>query len=603
MVDTDLLEAIARLPTVAHPTPAPDGDALAFYWDDSGRNELYLRDLDSGRVERISDGEVPRDATMPLYWSGDGERVFYHRDDGGDEQYDLYAADRDGNHEPVVELDGQNRILDTGPDGRFLLFASTAPGQLNLHRYDAETGDVDQLTDHEAPVYGATFSPDADRVAYFLPDTSNLDNYRTRVVAADGSDGRDLEFGTDDSESAVADWHPDGDRLLVGDDASGVHRVGVYDLADDTVDWLSPGEHPEHADAFSPDGRRVVGTRNRDAAAVPVVYDLADGTGRELDLPLGFTHHVSMGSGAAPFVDETAVVLRHETAADRPTVLRYDLATDEHETLHEPEYGDLDPETFVDADYVTFESADGWEIGGLLYDTGERPSSGVVEVHGGPHFQSMRRFNVYVQFLVGQGYTVLRPNYRGSTGRGREFKRAIRGDWGGKEQADIAAAGRWLQSRDWIDEDRVAVLGGSYGGYSAYCQLVQYPTLWTAAVPWVGITDLHALYEEDMPHFKTTLRQQMGDPEENHDRWRERSPVEHVANVERPFCVVHGVNDPRCPVSQARLFRDAVEEELGWTAGEEFAYHELDEEGHGSSDQDQKVRTFRYVADFLDDRV
>ncbi|WP_121820636.1 S9 family peptidase [Halostella salina] len=602
MADSDRLEAIARLPTVAHPTPSPDGDTLAFYWDESGRNELYLRDLDTGAVTRISDGEVPRDATMPLFWAGDGERVFYHRDDGGDEQYDLYAADRDGDHEPVVELDGQNRVVDTGPDGRVLLFLSTAPGQLNLHRYDAETGAVDQLTDREVPVYDGGLSPDGDRVAYFTPDPENLDNYRAWVADADGSDARELAFGTDDSESAVVDWHPDGDRLLVGDDESGVHRIGVYDLADDAVRWLSPGDHPESADAFTPDGSRVVGTRNRDAATVPVVYDVADGTGRELDLPLGFTHPVSMGSTADPFVDD-ALVLRHETAADRPAVLRYDLSTDESETLHEPEYGDFEPDDFVDAEYVTFDSEDGLEVGGLLYDSGERPSPGVVEVHGGPHFQSQRRFNVHVQFLVSEGYTVLRPNYRGSTGRGREFKRAIRGDWGGKEQADIAAAGRWLKARDWVDADRVAVMGGSYGGYAAYCQLVQYPTLWAAAVPWVGITDLHALYEEDMPHFKTTLRQQMGDPEANHDLWRERSPVEHVGNVERPFCVVHGVNDPRCPVSQARLFRDAVEDELGWTAGREFAYHELDEEGHGSSDQDQKVRTFRHIADFLDERV
>jgi dipeptidyl aminopeptidase/acylaminoacyl peptidase len=89
-----------------------------------------------------------------------------------------------------------------------------------------------------------------------------------------------------------------------------------------------------------------------------------------------------------------------------------------------------------------------------------------VMVHGGPHFRASKRFNLYVQFLVSRGYAVFQPNYRGSTGRGRSFEHAIHGDWGGMEQADVAAGGRWLMDRAWVDADRVAVFGGSYGGYS-----------------------------------------------------------------------------------------------------------------------------------------
>jgi len=604
VTDEALLEAVARLPTVSQPTPSPSGDAVAFVWDDTGRNELHRTDLDTGETTQLSDGELPRSTALPLLWSEDGERVYYHRDDAGDEQFDLCTADRDGRHETVVDAAGQNRLLAT--DGDDLLFASTAGGQLNLHRYDADAGEQRQLTDRDRPIYGATPSPSGDRIAVTGVHPEDLDGHEAVLVDRDGGRERALDLGDASSESAAADWHPDGDRLLVGDDSTGVHRVGVYDLADDSVDWLSDGTDPEQAAAVSPDGRYALATRMRDASAVPVVYDLETGDGRELDLPNGVTWACGMGAIADPFVDDSTVVFTHQTAAERPSAITYDLASDEATTVQPADYGDLDPDTFVDATYHTYEAPDGTEIGGLLYEPDREDGEavpGVVQVHGGPHWQSMRRFNTTVQFLATQGYAVFRPNYRGSTGRGREFKHAIRGDWGGAEQDDIAAAGRWLAARDGVDADRVGITGASYGGYSAYCQLVQQPDLWDAVVARVGITDLHALYEEDMPHFKTSLRQAMGDPEENRDLWRDRSPVEHVEHAEAPLCVVHGVNDPRCPISQARIFRDALESERGWTAGEEFEYHELGAEGHGSADQEQKVRTFELLGSFLDDRL
>ena len=94
----------------------------------------------------------------------------------------------------------------------------------------------------------------------------------------------------------------------------------------------------------------------------------------------------------------------------------------------------------------------------------------------------------------------------------------------------------------------------------------------------------------------------MGDPEENYELWRDRSPIEHVENLERPICIVHGVNDPRCPIEQARLFRDALLER-GWTEGEAFEYTELGAEGHGSTDIDQKIRKFELLGDFLERRL
>ena len=607
-------EDLARLPDFYHPTVSPDGTLVAYYYDGSGRNELHLLDLETGERRQLSDGEVPRDARWHIEWSGAGERVFFHRDEDGDEQNDVYAIDLDGTVEPVVEIDGQAFALDTSTDGRYLLYASDSGEQLNLYRHDLDIGETEQLTAYDRPVQHGIFSPDGDRVAYAANKSDNLENLDACVMAADGSDKRRLDVGGDGTTCRPIDWHPDGDQLLLFDDSRDLARAGVYDLATDEVEWLGDESAEERAAAFGPDGDLVFASRVREAAVMPVAFDRRTGESRELAVPEGV-----VGLDRGNVTDDGDLVFKHTTASERPALLGYDLETDETTTLLEPEYGDLDPSTFVDAEYVTYESPGvdglrpsaretespgGLEIGALCYDSGRRPSPAVVMVHGGPHSASLRSFDKYVQFLVSEGYTVLQPNYRGSIGRGREFKDAIHGDWGGKEQADIAAGARWLADREWIDEDRIAVFGRSYGGYSAYVQLVTYPDLWAASVAWVGITDLHALYEESMAHFQAALEEQLGDPEDNADLWRERSPVTHVENAKAPVFIVHGVNDVRCPISQARLFRDALEAR-GWEEGHDadFEYLELGAEGHGSTDADHRLYTFEAVGDFLDRRV
>lgn len=606
------LESIASLPEFYHPTVSPDGSKVAFYYDGSGRNELYLLDRESAEYHQVTDGEVPRDATWWIRWDASGETVLFHRDEAGDEQNDIYASTLNGDAKEVLSVDGQGMLVDVDDDT--VLYQSDEGRQMNLYRFDRATGEHTQLTEYAQPVRGGVFSPSGDRIAYVANESDRLENTDVYVMAADGSDPRRIDLGTDGSETSVADWFPDDERLLVSDNAEDLRRVGIYDLTAEEVEWLGPHEAEESAVAVSPDGRRALVTRTRRAATVPVVYDLDSGHWRELAVPAGVASF--HGAGGRAYADDSTVVFSHSTTNRRKRLLEYNLDDDDYRVLLDAEYGGVDPEVFVEAEYVSYESSGAWEdsetydIGALLYDPRDGPARenedssvpAVVFPHGGPHAQTQRGFDVYTQFLVSRGYAVLRPNYRGSTGRGRTFKHAVHGDWGGDEQADIADGGRWLMDRNWIDADRVAVFGGSYGGYSVYSQLTQYPDLWTTGVAWIGITDLHRLYEEDMPHFQHALRTQMGDPEENDDMWRERSPIEHVDALERPILIIHGVNDPRCPIEQARLFRDALDDR-GWVESEDYEYVELGEEGHGSTDIQQKIRAFEHLDEYLDRRL
>jgi dipeptidyl aminopeptidase/acylaminoacyl peptidase len=629
--DTDVLEALASLPTLAHPTVSPDGSEVAFYYDDTGRNELHVLDLETGEREQWSDGEVPRNARWFVEWSADGDAVYFHLDENGDEQNDVHRITRDGDVEPVVEMDGQAMLHDVGEDGETLLVGSSRDGQMNVYRHDLEAGETTKVTDYDRAVWSSHLSPDGERIAYSTNETDDFDNkdvYVANVAQGatgsrpgadddvDGSNARNLEVGDVGAESMPVDWGPDGDRLLVTDNTPDLSRIGVYDLETDDVTWYGSDEYEEGGQFFTEDGDRIVGLRQRDAVSMPVVYDVETGESEEFDLPDGVA---GFGMAGDASIAANRVAVTHNTPTTRTELLAYDLDTGETETLVEPEYGPFSPAEFADAEYLTVES-DGvpetpaeavdhdpyetFDIGALLYDSGERPSPLVVNPHGGPRHRDTKSFDLYTQVLASMGFSVLKVNYRGSTGRGREFVEELIDDWGGAEQGDVAtAAEHVLDARNWLDSDRVVVFGGSYGGYSAYWQAVQYPDLYDASVAWIGLTDLDDMYENTMPHFRTELMEKyLGTPDENPELYRERSPVEYVENVDAPMFLVHGVNDRRVPVSQARIFRDALDD-AGYADGDDYEYEELGEEGHASSDQDQKLRMFRLLEDFLDRRI
>ncbi|MFC6954287.1 S9 family peptidase [Halorubellus litoreus] len=627
--DDDTLEALASLPEFYHPTVSPDGDRIAFYHDETGRNELYVLDVESGERTQVSDGNVPENAMYPIAWDADGDRVFFHRDqDDGDEQNDIYAITLDGDVDLVVETDGQTNLQDVSPDGSRLLYSTTATGQMNLHVHDVATGESTQLTAYDRPASFGQFSPDGDRVAYRTNERDDLDNedpYVASLAALDADrdegvapaggedagasgdgdaavDAHRLDVGDVGAETTIADWFPSGDAVLLSDDSEDTTRPGVYDLESGSVTWYGSPDREEVPAFVLPDGDGFLARRARDCAEVAVHYERDDtDAATELDLLEGVARFPGSSADDGVLADGR-VLVTHETPTTRQRLLAHDLDADASDSLVDAEYGRFDPDDFAPCDVVTYESTDGLDIEALVYDSGERPSPAIVMVHGGPSAAESRRFNARVQFLVDEGYTVMLPNYRGSTGRGREFKHRINGDWGGMEQVDVAEAGRWLKRRDWVDAERVAVYGGSYGGYSTYMQLVQRPGFWSAGAAFVGMTDLELLYEKSMPHFQSYLEQLVGDPDEDADLYRDRSAITHVDDMEDPLLMVHGVNDPRCPISQARTFRDALLER-GWEEGEEFEYVELGEEGHTSTDADHKIRTFRLTADFFDRRL
>jgi dipeptidyl aminopeptidase/acylaminoacyl peptidase len=556
--------------------------------------------------------------------------VFFHLDEGGNEQNDIYAVTRDGRVKAVVEIEGQAIISDISSDSSRILFLSSRDGQMNIYSYDINSGDLIKLTEYNQAAYGAIFSPDCNQIAYGANETDEHDNGDVYVMDDSGTDKRNLEIGAVGAEAVPNDWDLDGSRLLVTDNTPDLARTGVYNLTTDEVQWLGDDTYNEEGIEFL-DSERVLISRSRDVITMPVVYDLTTGNRRELNLPDGEAYVSSQSLNGSKLTDGR-IVLTHTTPTSRTDLLAYDLDSDEYEVLIEAEYGPFEPNSFTDAKYFKIESNgipettqravdhdpyETLEIGCLLYDSGERPSPLVVNPHGGPQARDTMSFDIFTQGLVACGFTVLQVNYRGSTGRSRAFIEELHDDWGGAEQGDIATAAEHLLNYDWIDEDHVVIFGVSYGGYSAYWQSVQFPDIYDAIVAWNGLTDLVNMYEDTRSEFtKELIQKYLGDPDENPDLYEERSPVTHVENVDSPLLIVHGVNDSRVPVSQGRIFRDALID-AGYIKGQiptvnpdkpdatagEFEYRELSGEGHTSTDQKQKLRFFQILRNFLERRT
>lgn len=592
------LEELVSLPNFYFPTVSYDRRKIAFYWDKTGTMELYVMDAQpSAEPRQISHGEVPRAVRAGFCWTRDDRKIVFAKDKDGDEQHNLWLIDVEtGQAEQLTDNpDAQEYPVEVGPDNRTLLVLTDLVGQLNLYAFDLETRQYTRLTDYANPVFKAKWSPDGQRIVYAASESSNLKNADIYLMNADGSDKRRIVSLKDGSNDQFSDWSSDGRYISVVTDFFGGDRVGLYDTGSGALRWLSPEDKIVYGGTFSPDSRRLLAMLNEHATINTIVYNVETGEQEPVALPPGMSYN-------ADWLDNDRFMVNIMTDVSRPELRDYRLDNDASSTLLPAVYGSIDPAWFTPLEYVSYQSADGLTIYANLYRPRHlepgRKYPAMVEIHGGPTAQFFRGFDPYAQFLADNGYIVIQPNPRGSTGYGVAFRDMALMDWGGKDLDDIEGAALYLKSLPEVDPERIGVWGGSYGGYMTFMAVTKKPHLWKAAMAWVGITDLKKLYDSSMEHFKYYLRQQMGDPETNADLWADRSAINFAHQLTAHLLIVHGVNDPRCPVEQARIFRDRLLE-LGKVEGRDFEYIELGEEGHGSTDIAQKTRMARLVLDYF----
>jgi dipeptidyl aminopeptidase/acylaminoacyl peptidase len=263
--------------------------------------------------------------------------------------------------------------------------------------------------------------------------------------------------------------------------------------------------------------------------------------------------------------------------------------------------GWIKPEQMVPMHPVDFTARDGTEIHGYLtIPAGQKPLNLplVVMPHGGPlGVRDYWQFDPMVQMLANRGYAVLQMNYRGSGGYGHAFHELGRKEIGGKIQADIEDATRWAIGKKVADPKRIAIMGGSFGGYSALYGLGESSDLYCCGISIAGVTDWFGLYKEIDPAYdlaRRYWRKNVGDPEEDEAKLRAISPVNFANKITAPVLIIHGKNDRVVPLRQARKMVSALE-----NAGRKPESLFIPDEGHGFMHEEARVQEYKAIEAFL----
>jgi dipeptidyl aminopeptidase/acylaminoacyl peptidase len=200
--------------------------------------------------------------------------------------------------------------------------------------------------------------------------------------------------------------------------------------------------------------------------------------------------------------------------------------------------------------------------------------------------------------MLSKGFAILAPNIRGSTGYGITYQKLIHRNWGGDELKDIEHAAKYLQSLDFVDSNRLAVFGGSFGGFATLSAVTRLPQYWAAAVDLVGPSNLITFVKAVPPFWQRMMKEWVGDPEEDFDFLMERSPITYVDNIKAPLMVIQGANDPRVVKAES----DQMVERIRSNGGK-VTYYVDENEGHGTTRKENTVKWYAMIGDFLADEL
>ncbi|HUG05052.1 MAG TPA: alpha/beta fold hydrolase [Candidatus Limnocylindria bacterium] len=576
---------------------SPDGAEVAFSWNKSGTFEIYSAPIERERLYQLTDA---KERSVSPRWSPDAKHLAFLRDRGGNERFDIWLVDRDGETERNLtnEPDVMHREIAWSPDGSRIAYVANAAGKgFAVHVVDVTSGRKRALTDGQFDDAQPRWSPNGERLLFSSRRETLRTNCDLFVISADGGAPTKLETREVDGESLQGDWSRDGSRVAFTTNTRRRYEIAVATLDGDQVKRVEPltaSIFDETMPAWRPDGRAVLYLHNEDAeVSIRRVFVVSHADHAVADRP-GVHHSIRVG----PDGDLVAYLL---TSAREPWdvyVTRERMTEPRRLTRSLP--ATIDPETLVDPIHVRYPGAMGREIPALLYlpyaeaVRGDGPPPAIVHVHGGPTSQHYRWWDRASQYFANNGYVVLAPNIRGSTGYGREFQEANRQDWGGKDLEDVVKGLDWLAKQRIADAKRVGIYGGSYGGYMTLMSLAMYPDRWAAGVSVVGVVSWNTMYDTTRSDLREMLVREFGDPKRDAERYRDRSPITHVSKIEAPLMILQGENDPRVPLAEAEQVVAALR-----SAGKMHEYYVYKGEGHGFRTRENMIDSVRRAGEWF----
>lgn len=584
---------------------SPDGRHVAFMAPYEDRMNVFVRPIDSDRVVQLTH-ETER-SVGGYMWKGN-DRIIFVKDAGGDENYHIFGIGIDGTDQRCytpfegVRAGIIDDLIDC-PDEIMISLNRRQPECFDPYRLNVRTGEMRLLAENPGNYQGWTTDHEGRlRVVYAIVDGVNTQVlYRDtedepfRVILTTNfkesvnyciftPDNRDVyaitNLGRDKSALVVMDPRTAEEKeLLFEHPLYDVSGLGYSRRQKKLLRASCSGHQKPETHWFDEEARLL---REKLEAKFPGMRVAIADTDLSEDHML-----VVVGSdrtrGAWWYYDKTTDQLTH-IADTAPWITEQDT---------------------VPMECVSYNTSDGFKIEAYLSrptDADGRPLEGplpvIVNPHGGPWARDYWGYNSEVQFLCSRGYAVFQMNFRGSTGYGRKFLEASYKQWGLKMQDDITEGVKWLIEQGIADPARIAIYGGSYGGYATLAGICFTPELYRCAVDYVGVSNLLTFMNTIPPYWRPMLEmmhEQVGDPELDREQMEATSPALHADRIQCPLFIAQGANDPRVNKAESDQMVEALR-----ARGIEVEYMVKDNEGHGFHNQENRFDFYRAMESFLE---
>jgi dipeptidyl aminopeptidase/acylaminoacyl peptidase len=624
---------LMKINSVGNPRISPDGARVAYTVSEvkmekdkewKSLTQIWVVPVGEGKARQYTRGD--KSATAPE-WSPDGSMIAFLSDREKDGERQVWMMNADGGEAWVVTSHkGGVSGFHFSPDGkRLVLTAVDQPNKdeedrkkvkddtmiidrdikmTHLWLFDVEKKEEKRLTEGSYTISDPQWSPDGTQITYTTrptpkADDGDQDNIWLITIAS----GQKKQLTGDDASSQNARWSPDGKWIAYNCTERGALSLDFLCLIPPSGGALrrmtarseSEGwpkvELAAGTPVWAPDGRSIFFSTNALEAIEIFKADVTSGSVKQ------FTRGIGGSNGISEFSRDGKTFIATRSWSQRPAELalfdaRYGLPA-KMLTQHNSW---LDDYSLAHSSEVAWKSKDGTEVEGILtepvgYSSGKVPL--LLNPHGGPTGSSIDTWNGTVQVLASNGFAVLQPNFRGSTGRGLGFSQANKNTWGKGDYEDCMAGVDYMVKAGVADPDRLGAFGWSYGGYMTFWILTQ-TDRFKAVSPGAGLTNIYSMYSQN--DIQRYLRWFYSDkaPWDAQELYWDRSPMKYVKNVKTPVMIMHGQVDTRVPIAQAQEFYMALKE---MNVPVEFVVYPR--ENHGFTEpRHQMDRVRRYVKFF-----
>ena len=577
-------------PVISGGQISPDGQYISFIKPLDGVMNIWVKGIDEAIEQALP---LTSDKTRPVssyFWSRDSQHILYVQDKGGDENFHLYAVDP---KDTTQGIPSARNLSDYGAI-RALIYAlpRTKPGTIyvgindrdkawhDCYEIDLQSGERTLIYKNDKQLSGFSFDLNGvlKLASRATPDGGN------EILTIDGDEVNRILYANLEENINPIKFTKEGHAYFVSN-VGETDLTGLYLYNFDTAQLELLEADPLNAVDLD---NVTFSNLTQELESTIYIADKKRIYWRDAALEKDYNYLKEQFDNAEISItsktkDQTKFIFFVNNDTDPGTAYLYDRASQNIEHLYTPR-PDLPAEHLAKMQPVSFPSIDGLTIPGYLTLPLRETQSNlpaVLFIHGGPWARDYWGYNSFAQFLANRGYAVLQINFRGSTGYGKKFLNAAINQWGEKMQDDLTAGAKYLIKEGLADKDKIAIAGGSYGGYATLAGLTFTPEVYAAGVSIVGPSNLFTLLDTIPPYWESArvmFHKRMGDPntEEGRTQLKRQSPFFHAKNIKAPLMVAQGDNDPRVKTSESDQIVIAMRD-----LGLPVKYINFPDEGHG----------------------